>query len=141
MSMTVYTGRKRIQTEGEVQMLDITDHVRNEVKNSGIMNGICTVFVPGATAALTTIEHEPGLLEDFPEALERLFPKGIAYKHHLRWHDGNGHSHVRASFLGPDLTVPVVNGDLLLGTWQQIVLVELDVRPRNREIIVQIMGE
>jgi secondary thiamine-phosphate synthase enzyme len=139
--MTVHTGKMRVKTEGEVQILDITDQVRREVRKSGISSGVCTIFVPGATAAITTIEHEPGLLQDFPEALERLFPRGIVYKHHLRWHDGNGHSHVRAAFLGPDLTVPVVNGDLLLGTWQQIVLVELDVRARNRELIVQVVGE
>jgi len=99
------------------------------------------VFVPGSTGALTTIEYEPGLIHDFPAALERIVPRNIRYEHERRWHDGNGHSHVRASILGPSLTVPFTNGKLALGTWQQIVFVELDVRPRTRELVVQIVGE
>jgi len=97
--------------------------------------------VPGATGAVTTIEYEPGLLKDLPAILERISPKGMEYEHELRWHDGNGHSHCRASILGPSLTVPFVDKKLTLGTWQQIVFVELDVRSRNRKLIVQIIGE
>ena len=139
--MAVHREEFDLSTSGEVEIIDITGRVRDVVRRSGISEGICLVFVPGATGAITTIEYEPGLLEDFPDALERMVPKGIEYKHHLRWHDGNGHSHVRASLLGPDLTVPVADGDLLLGTWQQIVFVELDVRRRTRRIVVQIVGE
>ena len=104
-------------------------------------DGVAFLFVPGSTGALTTIEYEPGLISDFPVALERLAPKDLPYEHEKRWHDGNGHSHVRASLLGPDLSVPFQKRKLLLGTWQQIVFVELDVRPRDRTIIVQVIGE
>jgi secondary thiamine-phosphate synthase enzyme len=99
------------------------------------------VFVSGSTAAVTTVEHEPGLVADMHEAMDRLYPKDIEYEHHNRWGDGNGHSHVRASFIGPSLTVPVSGGRLMLGTWQQIVFLELDVRPRTREVTVQMVGE
>ncbi|MFX0097429.1 MAG: secondary thiamine-phosphate synthase enzyme YjbQ [Candidatus Hodarchaeota archaeon] len=111
------------------------------VSKSGLSDGIATIFVPGATGAVTTIEYEPGLLKDLPAILERISPKDMEYEHELRWHDGNGHSHCRASILGPSLTVPFVDKRLTLGTWQQVVFVELDVRPRNRKLIVQIIGE
>ena len=94
----------------------------------------------GSTAAITTIEYEPGLINDFPEMLSRIIPKNIEYEHDNTWHDGNGHSHVRASLVGPSLTVPIINGKLTLGTWQQIVLLEMDTRPRNRNLILQIMS-
>ncbi|HZY94100.1 MAG TPA: secondary thiamine-phosphate synthase enzyme YjbQ [Candidatus Bathyarchaeia archaeon] len=103
-------------------------------------NGIIVLFLPGSTAALTTIEYEPGLLHDFPAMLDRIAPSNIPYEHENHWHDGNGHSHVRASLLGPDLTIPLQDGKLVLGTWQQIVFIELDIRPRNREIIIQLIG-
>lgn len=122
-------------------MVDITDRVQHVLSNAKLSKGIAFLFVPGSTGALTTIEYEPGLLSDFPTALERLVPKGIPYEHEKRWHDGNGHSHIRASLLGPDLTVPFKDRKLLLGTWQQIVFVELDVRPRSRTVLVQLMGE
>lgn len=141
MSTKIKTGRLSLNTKGERDILDITSGVQDEVTRANVKNGIACVFVPGATAAITTIEYEPGLLEDFPNALERLFPKRIEYAHERAWHDGNGHSHVRASFLGPSLSVPIIDGRLSLGTWQQIVLVELDIRPRKREVIVQIVGE
>ncbi|MCK4613858.1 MAG: secondary thiamine-phosphate synthase enzyme YjbQ [Thermoplasmata archaeon] len=131
----------KFKTRGEVDIVNITDQVAKVVRNSGIREGTVTVFAPGATAAISTIEYEPGLLEDFPDALERLFPKGLVYKHHLRWHDGNGHSHCRAAMLGPDITVPVIEGNLTLGTWQQIVFIELDNRPRDRKVVVQVIGE
>ena len=139
--MSVHSEQIEISTKGEVDIIDITERVQEVVDRSGIKNGMALIFVSGSTGAITTIEYEPGLLHDLPRALERLFPKNIQYKHHETWHDGNGHSHVRASFLGPDLTVPVVNGSLALGTWQQIVFVELDVRRRTRRLIVQVMGE
>ena len=122
-------------------MVDITDRVQHVLGNAKLSKGVAFLFVPGATCALTTIEYEPGLVSDFPAALERLVPKGIPYEHEKRWHDGNGHSHIRASLLGPDLTVPFKDKKLLLGTWQQIVFVELDVRPRSRTVLVQLMGE
>ncbi|MEM2865349.1 MAG: secondary thiamine-phosphate synthase enzyme YjbQ, partial [Candidatus Bathyarchaeia archaeon] len=117
------------------------DMVQRAVYESGLENGIVTIFVSGSTGALTTIEYEPGLLRDLPEALERIAPRDIPYEHEKRWHDGNGHSHVRASLLGPSLTVPFINRRLALGTWQQIIFIELDVRPRSRNLILQIIGE
>ena len=139
--MSVYSGTIKLKTRGEVDIIDITDHVSKHVDRSKINNGLVCVFVPGATGSITTIEYEDGLIKDFPDALERLMPRDIVYQHELRWHDGNGHSHVRASFLGPSLTVPVSNGRLVLGTWQQIVFVELDTHSRHRELVVQIVGE
>ncbi len=133
-TLSIRTGR-----EGEV--VDITDQVQELVNGSKHLDGIAFLFVPGSTAALTTIEYEPGLVSDFPAALDRLVPKNILYEHEKRWHDGNGHSHVKAALLGPDIAVPFQKRKLMLGTWQQIVFVELDVRPRQREVIVQLIGE
>ena len=115
--------------------------VQGLYSKSGLKEGIACVFVSGSTGALTTLEFEPGLLEDVPAALERMVPRAEVYEHHLRWHDGNGHSHVRASLIGPSITVPFRNGALQLGTWQQIVFMEMDVRPRKRELLVQLIGE
>jgi len=131
----------RIKTKGESQMVNITEDIARVVQESKISDGIATIFVPGSTAAITTIEYEPGLLQDFPSMLERIAPKNIDYEHEKAWHDGNGHSHVRASLVGPSLTVPFTNKQLTLGTWQQIVLVELDIRSRERSLVVQIIGE
>ncbi|MFB0559878.1 MAG: secondary thiamine-phosphate synthase enzyme YjbQ [Candidatus Lokiarchaeia archaeon] len=139
--LTVETKKISFSTQGEVQIMDMTDLVQRAISESKSTNGIVTVFVPGATGAVTTIEYEPGLLNDFPRILERISPKNMDYEHELRWHDGNGHSHCRASLLGPSLTVPFTQKKLMLGTWQQIVFVELDVRPRNRNVILQIIGE
>lgn len=122
-------------------IIDITVNVAAAVQASGLQSGIAVIFVPGATGAVTTIEHEPGLVHDIRAALERMAPKGIEYAHDQRWQDGNGHSHIRASMVGPSLTVPFAGGKLLLGTWQQIVFLEMDNRPRKRKIIVQILGE
>jgi secondary thiamine-phosphate synthase enzyme len=122
-------------------MIDITPEVAETVKGSGLKTGICTVFCTGSTGSVTTIEYEGGLLKDFPEAMERLAPKDAVYEHHLRWGDGNGHSHVRASILGPSLTVPFVNGRLTLGTWQQICFIDFDNKPRNRKLEVVLIGE
>ena len=139
--MTVKTKQLSIHTKGEGNILDITSTVAEAVVETRLKNGIVTVFVPGSTGALTTIEYEPGLLKDFPNMLERMAPKNFVYEHEKRWHDGNGHSHVRASLIGPSLTVPFTNGRLTLGTWQQIIFMELDVRHRARNLILQIMGE
>ncbi len=139
--MTVITKTMQIKTKGELQMINITEDVSKMVKESKISNGIATVFVPSSTASVTTIEYEPGLLKDFPDMLERIAPKNMNYEHENMWHDGNGHSHIRASLLGPSLSVPFTNKKLTLGTWQQIVLIELDARSRDRSIIVQIIGE
>jgi secondary thiamine-phosphate synthase enzyme len=139
--MRVVTKSIRLQTTEEGDMLDVTHKTQQVVQEAGLKDGIVVLFVPGSTGALTTIEYEPGLLQDFPDALERLAPKNIQYEHETRWHDGNGHSHIRASLLGPSLTVPFSNGRLTLGQWQQIAFVELDVRPRSRELLLRLMGE
>jgi len=139
--MANYAEILSTQTQGEGDIVDLTGQVNSVVERSGVQAGICTVFLPGSTAAITTLEFEPGLQKDLPLALERLFPRGIRYHHQDTWQDGNGHSHVRASVLGPGITVPVAGGRLVLGTWQQIVLVECDVRKRKREIHIQLLGE
>jgi secondary thiamine-phosphate synthase enzyme len=130
-----------LNTTGNGQMTDITAEVSRAAAESGIKDGIVTVFVPGATGAVTTIEYESGLEKDFAELIERLVPQGKEYAHNARWGDGNGHSHLRASLLGPSLTVPLTDGALTLGTWQQIVFVDFDTRSRMRNLIVQIVGE
>ena len=139
--MTVVTKQLSFHTRGEGDILDVTRNVASAVVESKLKNGIVTVFVPGSTGALTTIEYEPGLLKDLPNILERIAPKKLVYEHEKRWHDGNGHSHVRASIIGPSITVPFVNGRLTLGTWQQIVFVELGIRSRSRNLFLQIIGE
>lgn len=139
--MTVVTKQLSINTKREGDILDITDRVAEAVVETKLQKGIVTVFVSGSTGALTTLENEPGLLKDFPAMLERIAPRNLGYEHERRWHDGNGHSHVKASLVGPSLTVPFVNGRLTLGTWQQIIFIELDVRSRVRTLVIQIMGE
>ena len=138
--MRVISKTIQLSSKGQDDVIDITKQVSNVVKDSNIENGTVTIFVAGSTAAITTIEYEPGLIKDFPEMLSRIIPKNIEYEHDNTWHDGNGHSHVRASLVGPSLTVPIINGKLTLGTWQQIVLLEMDTRPRNRNLILQIMS-
>ncbi|MEE8632558.1 MAG: secondary thiamine-phosphate synthase enzyme YjbQ [Candidatus Bathyarchaeia archaeon] len=139
--MPVVSKQISVETRGEGDILDVTGRVAESVTASRLKSGVVTVFVPGATGALSTIEYEPGLLKDFPDALNRIAPKGVDYEHERRWHDGNGHSHVRASIIGPSLSVPFIDGRLTLGTWQQIVFIELDVRSRRRNLILQIIGE
>jgi len=139
--MTVITKNVQIKSKSENDIIDIADQVSKIVKESKIENGAAIVFAVGSTAAITTIEYEPGLQKDFPEMLSRLAPKEIEYAHDNAWHDGNGHSHVRASLIGPSLAIPIIEGRLTLGTWQQIVLVEMDTRPRERKIIIQVLGE
>ena len=139
--MTVITKNVQIKSKSENDIIDIADQVSKIVKESKIENVAAIVFAVGSTAAITTIEYEPGLQKDFPEMLSRLAPKEIEYAHDNAWHDGNGHSHVRASLIGPSLAIPIIEGRLTLGTWQQIVLVEMDTRPRERKIILQVNGE
>jgi secondary thiamine-phosphate synthase enzyme len=139
--MTVITKTIEIKSKGENDMVDITDQTLKAILESKLENGIVTIFVSGSTAAVTTIEYEPGLRTDFPMMLNRIIPRDIEYKHDETWHDGNGHSHVRASLVGPSLTVPFKDRNLILGTWQQIVVCELDIRSRQRRIILQIIGE
>ena len=130
-----------LRTEAKDEIIDVTSRVQEAVSRSGVRNGLACVFVAGSTAAVTTVEHEPGLVADLHGAMDRLYPKDIDYEHHRRWGDGNGHSHVRAALIGPSLTVPVMDGRLVLGQWQQIVFLELDVRPRSREVVVQVVGD
>jgi secondary thiamine-phosphate synthase enzyme len=140
--MTVYCDNIEFRTTGEGQIIDITDRIEAIVRRSKIKTGIVSSAVAGATAALTVIEFEPGLVEDFPAMLERVAPKNIDYAHHRTWADGNGHSHVRASLIGPDITSPVRNGEIVRGTWQHTVFLELDVRPaRDRVVHVTVIGE
>jgi secondary thiamine-phosphate synthase enzyme len=139
--MSIETKYLKIKTKGETDILDITSPVAEVLSESKLKNGILTVFVPGSTAGITTIEYEPGLLRDLPLVFERLAPRNIEYYHNLTWGDGNGYSHIRAALLGASFTVPFVKGELILGTWQQIVLIDFDNRPRNRELVVQIIGE
>lgn len=130
-----------VTTNGNCEITDITDKVDNLIANNNFTEGSALVFVAGSTAGITTIEYEPGLLKDYPEFFERIAPSGINYEHENTWHDGNGHSHVRSAVQGASLTVPFSRGKLLLGTWQQIIFIDFDNRPRKREIIVQITGK
>ena len=139
--MAVITKQIKISSKSENDIIDITEQVADAISESGISNGTITVFVSGSTGAITTIEYEPGLVKDFPEMLSRISPDDINYEHEQRWHDGNGRSHVKASLVGPSLTIPFKDGQLLLGTWQQIVFLELDTRARARTLVLQIIGE
>ena len=137
----VVTKTISLQTKGECDIIDITPQVEQQVAETGINSGIATLFITGSTAGITTIEFESGLLSDFPDMWERIAPKNIPYNHDRRWGDGNGYSHVRSSLLGASLVIPFNEKRLALGTWQQVVLVDFDNRPRSRQIILQIMGE
>ena len=139
--MTVITKTAQIETRGENDVINITGQTSKALEESKLQDGIITVFISGSTAAITTIEYEPGLKQDFPRMLSRIVPTNIEYKHDNTWHDGNGHSHIKASLIGPSMTIPFKDGNLMLGTWQQIVLLETDIRPRQRKIILQIIGE
>ena len=137
----VVTKKISLQSRGECDIIDITPQVEQEIAEAEINSGTVTLFVAGSTAGITTIEFESGLVSDFQSMWERNVPKNIPYNHDRRWGDGNGYSHVRASLLGASLVVPFNNKRLTLGTWQQIVVVDFDNRPRSRQIILQIMGE
>lgn len=139
--MNVITKIVQLKLSKEDDIIDVTKQTSDALRESELNNGIVNVFVAGSTAAVTTIEYEPGLRYDFPKMLSRIAPKDIQYRHDETWHDGNGHSHVRASLVGPSLTIPFSNGALLLGTWQQIVMLEMDTKPRERALTIQILGE
>ncbi len=130
-----------IQTNGNCDMVDITTQITREISSSSINNGIATIFVSGSTAGISTIEYEDGLVSDFKSMWDRNVPQNIPYQHDRRWGDGNGHSHVRASLLGPSLVIPFVNKKMALGTWQQIIVIDFDNRSRSREIFLQLLGE
>ncbi len=137
----VVTKKIGIQTKGRCDIIDITSQVAREVATSKVVNGTVTLFLSGSTAGITTIENEGGLVADFKDMWERVVPANSPYRHDRAWGEGNGYSHVRASLLGASLTIPVVDKNLTLGTWQQIVLVDFDNRPRSRDIVLQIIGE
>ncbi len=139
--MPVQTRHIECKTAGFNDMHDITEEVAQHVKDSGLRDGIVAVFVPGSTGGITTIEYEPGLKKDLPEILEQIAPMNRRYHHDDTWHDGNGFSHIRATLIGPSLTVPFVQAKLQLGTWQQIIFIDFDNRPRQRRLVVQIIGE
>jgi secondary thiamine-phosphate synthase enzyme len=138
--MIVETKEITFQSRGNCDIIDITSQVARNVEKSGINNGTATLFIVGSTAGITTIEYEPNLVSDFKKMWDRVIPQNIPYEHDRTWGDGNGHSHVRASTLGASLTIPFVNKKLTLGTWQQIVFVDFDNRPRSRKIVIQILG-
>jgi secondary thiamine-phosphate synthase enzyme len=141
MTMAVITKTEEISTKNGTDIVDITGLVNQHLAQSEIQSGAMILFVPGSTGALTTIEYESGVIQDLAEAIERLIPGELPYAHDQRWGDGNGHSHVRAALLGPSLHIPVMDGRLSLGTWQQVVLINFDNRARRRRLIIQIMGE
>jgi len=138
----VVTKQLKIETNGNCDIVNITEHVTTAVGESNIKDGIVTIFNVGSTAGVTTTEYEPGLVNyDIAAAFEKIAPRNGSYEHEKTWHDDNGHAHVRASVLGPSLTIPVIDGRMTLGTWQQIILVDFDTRPRTRTVICQINGE
>jgi secondary thiamine-phosphate synthase enzyme len=139
--MPVHTATTELKTQGDAQILDITGCVAQAIADSGLSDGIGCVFVPGATGAVTTMEFEPGCVADLQRLMDRLAPPHAEYAHEQRWHDGNGHSHLRAALIGPSLSFPFKNKLPLLGTWQQIVLIDFDNRSRSRRLIVQLVGE
>jgi secondary thiamine-phosphate synthase enzyme len=139
--MPIHTARIRETTHGHCDIVDITAKVKQQLESHKIRRGLATLFVSGSTASLTTIEYEPGVLQDLKELMEKLIPSDRKYHHDDRWGDDNGYSHLRASLLGPSLQVPIDEGELLLGTWQQIVLLDFDNRPRTRDVVLQITGE
>jgi secondary thiamine-phosphate synthase enzyme len=139
--MKVLSDSLSFTTGGFNDIIDITQEVSQRISENGLTSGIVTLFVPGSTGGFTTIEYESGLVKDFTELMEKIIPSDVAYHHDARWGDGNGFSHVRASLLGPSLTIPFTNGELSLGTWQQIVFVDFDNRSRSRRIVLQFIGE
>jgi secondary thiamine-phosphate synthase enzyme len=139
--MTVKTTSISLATQGNADIRDITDQLANAVSQSGLIAGTATIFCPSSTSALTTIEYEGGALSDLRRLFDEIIPSNREYAHNERWHDGNGHSHVRAALLGPSITIPFVDGQLTLGTWQQVIYVDFDNRPRQRKLVVQMIGE
>ena len=139
--MPVKTFSISISTRGDADIHDLTDAIARQVAQSGLKDGTVTIFCPSSTSGLTTIEFESGALSDLRRLFDEIVPQNREYAHNARWQDGNGHSHVRAALLGPSLTIPFVNGQLTLGTWQQVIYVDFDNRPRRRELVLQLIGE
>ena len=139
--MKIFNSTITLRSTAQTDVFDITQSVRKEIASSGISDGAVTLFIPGSTAALTTIEYESGVINDLRRAIEKIAPSDIYYEHNERWGDGNGYSHVRAALLGPSLHIPIIGGNITLGTWQQIVVLDFDNRPRNRKVIVHITGQ
>jgi len=139
--MSVRSFDRAIETRGDAQIVDLTGEILACVEQAGIREGTASLFVPGSTAGLTTIEYEPGVVRDVQDCFDRLAPRELDYAHEQAWHDGNGHSHVRAALLGPSLVLPIRDGRPLLGTWQQVVLVDFDNKPRRRRYSITIIGE
>ncbi len=139
--MTVKTLSLSFRTQGHADILDITSQVAGQIRQSGLNNGTVTLFSPSSTSALTTVEYESGCLEDLRRLFDEILPPNRTYAHNARWHDGNGHSHARSALLKTSLTIPFVEGRLTLGTWQQIIFVDFDNKPRRRELVLQVMGE
>jgi secondary thiamine-phosphate synthase enzyme len=137
----VTTKKIQLNTKGDCDVIDITSQVSQAIRESELDSGVATIFVSGSTAGVTTVEYEPGLVHDLQVLFERIAPKGIDYRHNLRWGDGNGHAHIRASLLGASLAVPFTHKSPMLGTWQQIVFIDFDNRPRSRELVLQLVGE
>jgi secondary thiamine-phosphate synthase enzyme len=140
-NMSVMHKTIHVDTKGNGDTIDITQRVAEQISASKIEDGLATIFITGSTAGVTTTEYESGVLNDYKKMWERNIPSNIAYQHDQRWGDGNGYSHVRASLQGPSLVIPFSNKRMLLGTWQQIVVVDFDNRPRSREIVIQLLGE
>jgi len=139
--MKVVTKKVKLSTKGDTDIVNITPEAASAVLSTELKNGSVTIFVPGSTGGITTVEYEPGLVEDLKALFEKIAPKSAPYQHNIRWQDGNGYGHVRASLLGPGITVPFINGKMSLGKWQQIIFIDFDNRPREREIILQMIGE
>jgi secondary thiamine-phosphate synthase enzyme len=139
--MAVISKSISLNTKGDTDIHNITDQIANAVSNCGLKDGTVTVFCPSSTSALTTIEYESGAVSDLQRLFNEIIPANRDYAHNARWHDGNGHSHVRAALLGPSITIPFVDGQLTLGTWQQVIYVDFDNRPRQRKLILQLIGE
>ncbi len=138
--MRVVSSEVHCSTRGNADILDLTSLVADAIMESEIREGVCVLFTPSSTSSLTTIEYEPGCLEDLKRIIERIVPSSESYAHNARWGDSNGHSHVRAALLGPSVVIPIRQGKLTLGTWQQIILVDFDNRPRQRKVLIQILG-
>ena len=138
--MSIHTGELRFQTEGDGHVVDLTEGVSAVVRQSGVEHGTASVFVPGSTAAVTTMEYEPGGVKDLREMLDRLIPREGDYEHNRLNHDSNSHAHMRAAIVGPSETIPIVAGNLATGTWQQVVLIDFDDRPRSRTVVVSVTG-
>jgi secondary thiamine-phosphate synthase enzyme len=139
--LAVYSDRIPCRTGGDGDTIDLTEQLAEGLRKSGLTDGIATLFIGGSTGGITTIEYEPGAVSDLQDVLEAIAPQGRDWRHHERWGDRNGHSHVRSALVGPSLSVPFIGGELCLGTWQQVVLVDFDDRPRRRVVVVQFVGE